>query len=187
MTKTVKAKVRTAGDRVKLGAAAALVSGLAAWQAVAATADLRIIAKLIRAIDVTVNTALDFGTLAMTVDRAGHATMDPSVNRLLIGNNGSLSLAGGLPSVGRLRIKGAEFPVHISIEDASVKLTNGVNTVTVDNFNIQSAHGGAKMTFTPVDLQAYSLTVPVGATLKTQPGQASGTYTGVTRIFASYQ
>jgi len=176
--------------KVRLSAATvAALSGLAVYQglnAVAATANLQIIAKLVRAIELTVNTTLDFGTLAMTVDQAGKATLDPELNRLFIGSDGGLSLAGGKPVAGRLKVKGADFPVTVSIEDTQVKLTNGTDTVTVGDFNLATAQGGVKMNFTPEE-NTYSFTVPIGATLKTRPGQISGTYVGATRIFASYQ
>lgn len=174
-------------DKVRLGVATlAALSGAAAWQAVAATATLPIIARLVRAIDLTVNTTMDFGTLAMTAQRAGAATLDPEINRLNVDGSSSLSLAGGTPNAGRLMIRGAEFPVAISIEDATVKLTNGTATVEVGDFNLVTADGGMKMTFTPT-AKSYGFTIPVGATIKTRPGQISGTYVGTTRIFASYQ
>lgn len=176
---------------VRLGSAVlAVLSGLGVYEgfrhADAASANLQIIARLVYALDMTVNTTLDFGTLAMTMDRAGRATLDPGLNRLLVGADGSLSLAGGQPVAGRLKIRGANFPVSVSVEDTRIKLTNGTDTATVSAFNLLTGQGGIKMTFTP-DQQTYSFTVPVGATLKTRPGQLSGTYVGTARIFASYQ
>lgn len=153
---------------------------------VASTATLPISVKLVRAIEVTLNTSLDFGTLAMTVDRAGKARLDTSLNRLIIDSNSSLSAAGGSPRVGSLLVKGAAFPVTISVEDTSVQLTNGVDSVTVQNFNLLTANGGAKVTFTP-QLGVNTFTVPVGAALITKPGQAEGTYIGTTRVFANFQ
>lgn len=176
--------------KVRLSAATmTALSGLAAYQAIhaiAATATLPIIARLVRAIELTINTTLDFGTLAMTVDQAGQATVDPELNRLIIDGRGGLTLAGGKPAAGRLTVKGAEFAVAISVEDATVKLTNGSDTVVIGSFNLATANGGTKMTFTPTD-NTYEFTVPIGATLKTRTGQISGTYVGTTRIFASYQ
>lgn len=163
------------------------VGSYGAVKAIAATAvDLPIIAKLVRAIEITVNTTLDFGTLAMTVDRAGFATIDPALNRLLIDNASSLTLAGGKPSAGRLTLRGAEFPVAVTIEDPTVKMTNGTNTVMVTGFNMMTAKGGTQMTFTPTQ-KTFALTIPVGATIQTKVGQLSGTYVGTTRISASYQ
>ncbi len=166
-----------------------VLSGLAAYQAmhaIAATATLPIIARLVRAIEMTVDTTLDFGTLAMTADRAGQAVIDPEINQLFIDDGSSLSLAGGKPQAGRLFIKGAEFPVAISLDDTIVKLTNGTNTVEIGDFNLVTAKGGTKMTFTPTQ-GTYSFSVPIGATIKTRTGQISGTYVGASRIFASYQ
>ncbi len=166
------------------------VSGMASFQAVqaiaAATATLPIIAKLVRAVELTVSTTLDFGTLAMTVDRAGNATLDPQLDRLVLDNKGSLSLAGGTPQAGRLRIKGAEFPVSVSVADATVKLTNGSETISITNFNLATPKGGTRVTFTP-GAGSFSFTVPVGATVNTRIGQISGTYVGTTKVFASYQ
>ena len=176
--------------KVRLSAATlTVVSGVAAYQAVhaiAATATLPIIAKLVRAIELTVNTTLDFGTLAMTAERAGQATLDPGLDRLFVDGGGGLSLAGGKPAAGRLLIKGAEFPVAISIDEPSVKLTNGLNSVVVNDFNLVTAKGGTKMTFTPT-ANTYAFTIPIGATLHTKTGQVSGTYVGSAKIFASYQ
>lgn len=161
-------------------------SGLSALNAAAATATLPVIAKLVRAIEITVSTSLDFGTLAMTVERAGQATIDPSVDKLFIQGNSSLALAGGEPRAGRLQIRGAELPVSVSVEDSVVKLTNGTSTVSITNLNLRSLDGGRSLTVTPQGTDMVT-TVAVGGTLNTQPAQLSGTYAGTTRIFANYQ
>lgn len=183
-------KIDKSAAKVRLSTTSMVVlSGLAAYQdmnAVAATATLPIIARLVQAIELTVNTTLDFGTLAMTADRAGRAMIDPEVNQLFIDDNSSLSLAGGKPQAGRLFVKGAEFPVAISLDDTVVKMTNGTGTVEVGNFNLVTANGGTKMTFTPTQ-NDYSFSIPIGATIKTLTGQVGGTYVGTTSIFASYQ
>ncbi|MCB1721151.1 MAG: DUF4402 domain-containing protein [Alphaproteobacteria bacterium] len=163
-----------------------MFSALALRSVIASTATLPIIVRLVKAIEVTVATSLDFGTLVMDPEEAGRAAINPSLNRLILDNENSLSLAGGTPKVGRLRIKGSAFPVSISIEDTSVHLTNGLTDVTVNNFNFVSADGGTRVTITPQAGQV-SFTVPVGATLHTKPGQSEGTYVGTTRIFANFQ
>ena len=141
--KTKRKNGKTA--KVRLSAATlTVISGVAAYQAVqavAATATLPIIARLVRAIELTVNTTLDFGTLAMTAERAGQATLDPGLDRLFIDGAGGLSLAGGKPAAGRLLIKGAEFPVAISIDEPSVKLTNGTNSVARQQFQSRDRQG----------------------------------------------
>lgn len=153
---------------------------------IASTATLPITVRLIRAIEITVATSLDFGTLAMTVDRAGSATIDPSLNRLVIDDNSSLALAGGTPQVGRFTVRGSAFPVTVSVEDTSVKLTNGIETVTVNSFNLMTVNGGSQVTVTPQAGQ-NSFTIPVGASINTKAGQLDGTYVGSTRIFANFQ
>lgn len=163
-----------------------MLGALAMRPIAAATATLPIIVRLVKAIEVTVATSLDFGTLAMSPDEAGRAVMDPGLNRLVVDNQNSLSVAGGVPKVGRLVVRGASFPVSISVEDTAVRLTNGVTGVTINNFNFISANGGSRVTMTP-QLGAASFTIPVGATLLTRPGQPSGTYVGTTRIFANFQ
>ena len=153
---------------------------------IASTGTLPISVRLIRAVEITLATSLDFGTLAMTLDRAGTARMDTSLNRLIIDNNSSLALAGGTPQVGRFTISGSSFPVTISMKDTSVQLTNGVESLTVNGFNLMTENGGSQITVTP-QLGQNSFTVPVGASLIAKPGQLDGTYIGTTRIFANFQ
>jgi len=153
---------------------------------VASTATLPITVRLIRAIEVTLDTSLDFGTLAMTIERAGTARMDTSLNRLVIDDNSSLALSGGTPQVGRFTIKGSVFPITLTVEDTSVRLTNGVDTLTVNSFNLMTVNGGTQVTVTP-QVGQNSFTVPIGASLFAKPGQLDGTYVGATRIFANFQ
>lgn len=153
---------------------------------IASTGTLPISVRLVRAVEITLATSLDFGTLAMTLDRAGSARMDTTLNRLIIDDNSSLALAGGTPQVGRFTVRGTYFPVTISIEDTSVKLTNGVETLTVNSFNLMSNNGGTHITITP-QIGESSFTVPVGASLTAKAGQLDGTYVGTTRIFANFQ
>ena len=153
---------------------------------VASTGTLPISVRLIRAVEITLATSLDFGTLAMTMDRAGTARMDTSLNRLIIDGSSSLALAGGTPQVGRFTVRGTAFPVTVSVEDTSVKLTNGVETLTVSSFNLMTNNGGTRVTVTP-QIGENSFTVPVGASLTAKAGQLDGTYVGSTRIFANFQ
>lgn len=180
LPKSVKALA--AGGLISLS----MFSVMALRTVMASTATLPMVARLINAIEVTVATSLDFGTLAMSPERPGRALIDPSLNRMVLDDNNSLSLAGGTPKVGRLVIRGATLPIAISIESTSIQLTNGATNVTVSNFNLVSADGGAKVTITP-QTGIATMTIPVGATLITKAGQASGTYSGTTRVFANFQ
>ena len=152
----------------------------------AATASLPIVVRLIRAIEMTIGASLTFGTLAMTADQGGRASIHPSDNRFVIDEGGSLALAGGTPQAGRINVKGASFPVTISLEDTAVHLTNGLASVTVQDFNILTDNGGHRIDFTPA-LGQNSFTVPIGGTLVTKAQQPTGTYVGRTRIYINFQ
>ena len=155
-------------------------------EVIASTATLPISVRLLRAVEITLNTSMDFGTLAMTLDRGGTARIDPNLNRLIIDDNSSLALAGGVPRVGRFTVRGTPYPISVSVEDTSVRLTNGLQTLTVNNFNILTNDAGAQVTITP-QAGENTFTVPIGATLNTKSGQLDGTYVGTTRIFANFQ
>lgn len=172
----------------RTGAAVVMValSSVGMVKAIAATATLPVMAKLIRAIEVTINTSLDFGTLAFTNEQVGSARIDPATGALTTDGNNSLMLAGGKPKAGRIVIRGSEFPVQVSMEQAAIQLTNGEMFVTIEDFNFLNATGGSRVTITP-NLTANTITLPVGATLKTKVGQLSGTYVGSNRVFANYQ
>lgn len=154
--------------------------------ACAASVTMPIFVKLISAIEMTVGASLTFGTLAMTTQQGGMATLFPSTNKFITDNSGSLVLAGGVPQVGRIKVRGAAFPVTISLEDNTVQLTNGLAFVTVKNFNILTDNAGRSVDYTP-DIAQNSFTVPIGGTLVTKPQQAAGTYVGRTRVFVNFQ
>lgn len=188
MTKSKKSKGKTTKAAVATGAAAVMVSlsSVSYFKAMAATATLPILAKIIRAIEVTVNTSLDFGTLAITNDIAGLATLDPLSSELRVDGNGGLALAGGVPRAGRIQIKGATMPVNVSMETNNIQLTNGTTFLTINNFNFLTANGGAQVTVTPTG-PGNAAVLSVGASINTRPGQLSGTYIGSNRVFANYQ
>ena len=154
--------------------------------AMAATATMPIMVRLIRAIELTVGASLTFGTLAMTAEQGGSASLSPGTNKFILDQGGSLALAGGTPQVGRVNIKGASFPVTISLEDNVVQLTNGLASVSVRDFNILTDDAGHQVNYTP-NVGASSFTVPIGGTLVTKPQQPTGTYVGRTRIFVNFQ
>lgn len=170
------------------GAAVAMVSlsSVSLFKAVAATATLPIVAKVIRAIEITINTSLDFGTLAITDDIAAVATLDPGTNTLRVNGEGGLSTAGGVPRAGNLRIKGASMPVRVSMETNNVQITNGTTFLTINNFNFNTESGGYQVTVTPTGPD-NSVALTVGASINTRARQLSGTYIGSSTIFANYQ
>lgn len=171
------------------GAAVAMVtlSSVSLFQAVAATATLPIVAKVIRAVEITINTSMDFGTIAITEDVAAVATLDPMTNSLRVDEEGGgLSLAGGVPRAGGLRIKGANVPVRVSMETNNVQITNGTTFLTINNFNFNTESGGHQITVTPSGPD-NSVLLSVGATINTRPRQVTGDYIGSSTIFANYQ
>lgn len=158
------------------------------YHAVAATATLPIIARLIRAIEVTVHTAMNFGTLAIINDdgAGGTARLDPSTGQLTVDSSGSLAFAGGEPRAGKLIIRGAPLPVHVTIAMPTMQIDNGAEFLTVQNFKLMDENGNSRATVTPAG-PGNSIAVTVGATVSTRPGAAMGTYTGANTVFANYQ
>lgn len=153
----------------------------------AATATLPIYARLVKAVEITVGESLDFGTLAvMTSEKAGRVRMTPDGEALVMEGDGSFDVAGGTPRAGRLHIRGAAFPISLSIDRSVVNLSNGQSTVLVSNFNFMDENRGSHVTITPVAGQD-TMTVAVGASLSTRPGQMMGTYVGSARIYANFQ
>lgn len=182
-------KRQKAGSAARTGAAVVLVSlsSLGMLNAIAATATIPIIAKLIRAVEITVNTALNFGTLAVlnTTD-AGSARVDPATGVMTVDSSGGLAFAGGEPKAGRLIIKGAPLPVNVTIAQPTMQINNGAEFLVVQNFKLISDNGGPRATVTPTG-PGNSIAVNLGATVTTRPGAASGTYTGANTVFANYQ
>lgn len=173
---------------LKGGTAAVMVtlSSLSVFRAVAATATIPILAKVVRAIEITINTSLDFGTIAVTEDKAGQATLDPSTGTLMVNSEGGLNLAGGVPRAGKIQIRGATIPIEISLETNNLRITNGTDHLTVNNFNFLTAQGGPDVTVTPNGPNNTAI-LALGATLNTRPRQLTGTYIGTNTVFANYQ
>lgn len=162
------------------------LSSVSLFKAVAATATLPIVAKVIRAIEVTINTSMNFGTFALTQDVAAVAKLDPLTGNLRVDGEGGLSLAGGAPRAGNLRIKGSPMPVRVSMADASVQITNGTTFLTVSDFNFNTESGGHQMTVTPTGPD-NTVSLTVGASISTKADQMTGDYVGSSTIFANYQ
>jgi hypothetical protein len=165
------------------------LSSLSLVSAVAATATIDIVAKVVRPIDIVVNSSMDFGTLAVTNAAEGKATINPLTDNLFVDGRSSLALTNGHPRAGRLKITGAPgAAISISMEKTEISLTNGSTSLMVDNFSFATSNGlqGTKVTLTPTGTND-SLTLAVGATLNTREAQLSGSYVGSNRIFANLQ
>ncbi|MEM6780636.1 MAG: DUF4402 domain-containing protein [Pseudomonadota bacterium] len=162
------------------------LSSFTFYRAIAATATLPVIAKIIRAIEVSVTASLDFGTLAVTREAQAEITVDPVSQTSRIDGSGAISAIGSQPSPGFIRIKGAPQSVIVSLETNNMFITNGASFMTVSNFHLGSAFAGPTITVTP-DVSNSSILFPVGATLVAHTGQVTGVYTGSNTIFANYQ
>lgn len=174
--------------KFKIGAAAVMVSlsSFSLYKAIAATATLPVIARLIGAVEMTLSTSLDFGTLAMTDDRPGRATIDPFTDQLFVDGHSSLTAAGGVPRAGRLQVRGTNKPITISFDEPTVRLTNGTTFLTVKDFNFGPTAQNTQITVTPEFINDTVL-VNVGASVETRKGQLTGVYVGSNRIFAHFQ
>ncbi len=162
------------------------LSAISMQHASAATVNMPVLVNLVNALDVTLNASMDFGTLAMTLDRAGTATIDPFVNKLFVSGSSGITPVGGQPSAGEVQIRGVTKPITLTVAETAVHLTNGTAFVTVNDFNFLTVAGGPQVTVTPSHAGA-ALLVPIGATINTKAGQLTGAYTGSNRIFANFQ
>ena len=172
----------------KKAAAAAMVSlsVLGGASAIAATANLEIFAEIAQALDLTVTASMQFGTLAATGANGGELTLRPESGEVILDTKGGLSFAGGIPQVGRIRVRGAPRAIDVSVAAKTIELTNGTTSVVVKDFNFMTNSGGSHITITPTSFGA-TVAFPVGATLVARPGQVAGTYVGNNTIFANYQ
>lgn len=162
------------------------LSSLSLFKAVAATATLPIIARIVKAIEITVTASLDFGTLAVTESAQAEMRLDPSTAQLTVDGTGSIASVGGQPKPGYIRIKGAKNSVIVSLETNNMFISNGSSFMTVSNFHLMSNLAGPTITVTPTGANS-SVLFPVGATLVSTTGQVTGVYTGSNTIFANYQ
>ncbi len=152
----------------------------------AETVIVPVVAKLVRAVEVSVNTSLDFGDLSFAADQAGEARLDPVSNMLVSEGRNSLQSVGGKPQAAQIVIRGAEYPVQLSMDQPSVRLSNGQDFVTVSDFHFINAQTGSRVTVMP-DPQGGDIILPIGATLRTRVGQMSGSYVGIGSINADYE
>ncbi len=159
------------------------VPGVQAW---AETVVVPVVAKLVRAVEVSVNASLDFGDLAFAADQDGEARLDPASNMLVPEGKNNLQSVGGKPQAAQIVIRGAEYPVQLSMDQPSIRLSNGRDFVTVSDFHFINAQTGSRVTVMP-DTQGGDIILPIGATLRTRVGQMSGSYVGVGSINADYE
>lgn len=152
----------------------------------AATAAMPLSARLVRAVEITINAPLDFGVLAFSPTQAGKVRIDAASSALVSEGSNGLYAVSGQPQAGQIVIQGTEVPVQLSLEQSSVRLSNGHDFITISDFNFINAASGNRITITP-DENDRPVILPLGATLHTRVGQTSGHYVGVNRIYAHYE
>lgn len=155
----------------------------------AASATFPIVAQILRPVEISINTSLNFGILAMTnVTKPGMATIDPETGRLTVDSRGGLAFAGGTPTAGRMTIRGAPGPVNVTIGMPTMQIYNGIDSLTIENFRLlsQGAGGQAQGMVIPAG-PMDTVTLNIGASLVAPPRRAEGIYTGINTIFANYQ
>lgn len=175
--------------KLLLGSAIVALSGLAADEARAATANIDIDAVVLQAITLAEVSPLSFGTFS--VNGADTVTCAP-------GNAGNCTFGANLNEIAASTDNGAKvkigaavgFPIDVSVTAATEVITSGANTMKVNAFKIDE---GTKITAfvsgNPVvaTLTASPAQLEVGGVLNVGAAQAAGTYTGTFTISAAYQ
>jgi hypothetical protein len=89
--------------------------------------------------------------------------------------NGCLTPGGAPFARGRcIGTQGAPLrPMQISVAASTYTISAGANTMTINNFDIVTTGNGRVFTST-----AFFVSIPIGATLNIDAGQATGTYSG---------
>lgn len=153
----------------------------------AGTAVMPVAVRIIKTLDVTVTASLNFGTIAVAEDsQAGTAVIDPASGAISISGAGMVSSIGGAVQAGRLQVKSGARPFTVSLAQSAIALSNGSSTVEVTDFNFVTANQGSVVNITP-SVGSPTVSVPLGATLKTKVAQLEGNYIGTTNVFANYQ
>lgn len=179
----IKKKVLLTG-----GAALVSLSPMLADDASAASKSIKMQAIVLRAIQLTQLTSLNFGTFSVT--GASTAVQAPG---------GGITYNAGLNAIGApansdavVQIKASKgYAIDLSVAAATATIVNGTaKTMKVNAFKLDEAAGmgafasGSNVTIT---LSANTASFEVGATLNVGAGQAAGTYTGTFTVNANYQ
>lgn len=124
------------------------------------------------ALSINCNQPLEFGN-AIACGSPGSITVRPDGSQT---SSGCITLAGSPYSNANCFIN-QSYPyqaIQISVAAGSYPLSNGGDTMMVNNFNVMTNAGGQTYTITATPFA----TVPIGATLNIGANQAGGTYSG---------
>lgn len=141
---------------------------------VTATADAS--ANIIGPISLMKNTNMSFGNVAVSPTLAGTVVLDEASARTKTGGV-TLPVITGTVSAAKFTVSGQSGTTYAITLPASVVLTNGVNSMTVDAFTSTPTATGSLATGTEE--------IFVGATLNVAAAQVSGLYTNTTDLVVS--
>jgi len=147
-------------------------------QAQTATATSNAAAVIIAPLSITNTAGLHFGTI-MRSAALGPVTVATDGTRSSTGG-GTLSALAPLHSVATFDLEGESGNDVIITLPASTTITNGTQTMLVDNFVSDPDDTN------PVTLGGTPTVLSVGATLNVAANQASGTYTGTFDVSINY-
>lgn len=127
---------------------------------------------------------LNFGTIATSNNAGGTVVIEPGGTRNVSGSVVGVT-GGGLEQEGIISIAGSVgLVVDISITNTQFPISDGTNTMVVDNFNLVTVAGGDSLSAT---LTASTIFLDLGARLNVNPNQPEGTYTGSYGVRTNYQ
>lgn len=129
-------------------------------------------------ITITVVQNLEFGTLAGDGNSAGTATVNPVTGTKTV--TGGVYDFGGISNAAMFNVTGNALSPYSITLPASITLTSGANTMTLNGFTSNPPLAGV------FDVNGNA-TITVGATLQVAAGQAAGTYSGIFPITVDYQ
>jgi Mat/Ecp fimbriae major subunit len=157
------------------GAAFAAAFALTA-SANAATATGNATAEILSALSVVEDAGLDFAQIAVN----GAGTVTVGTGATPVDSCSAQLVCAGTKSRGVFTVSGAPgIGVTASVQEASITLTSGANTMTVDGFTIYWPTG------TTLDASG-NRSFDVGATLHVGAAQATGVYNGTYTVDVAY-
>ena len=151
------------GDLVKAGLAAA-IAGMFVSTANAANVQGTATAELVAPIAIVQNAQMDFGTLSGGAG-VGTVVLDTAGGRTTTGD--AVVVPSGAGAAGNFTISGESGRSYILTISATATISDGTNTMTVNNFTNTSSG----------TLPAATEIFTVGATLNLGANQPAGTYT----------
>jgi len=159
----------------KFAAAASAALVFAGSQAYADSANFGASANILEALQLVKNTDLSFATIVPDSASSGTVTVSPAGARTCP----APLTCSGVVSAADFSISGASGATYTLGLPSSADISDGTNTMLVDNFT--SSLGGPTGTLTG-GAGAFQL----GATLNVGAAQATGTYTGTFTVTVDY-